>query len=312
MSLPQFLRDWIDAIVLRAYETTKDHLSIDLDGIPAAARSVLTSALPHMVTAIRDEVRSDLERVAMFTVLFRTQADQARRLDAVDATLGVFLTALLVVGPLALDKAPSVADRWIAVFGFGILILVVGLALFVAGGREPKADIALQLAGDLRSADRGTFEPVREALNDLRKDPFAKLSQDEANRRGAAGALARLVAQDRLVLLIKRRLLLAVAGGTLVLACIIGYRDVVQSPPEDRNGCSAISGKAASSDVRCDAADSGERRSVLRSGHPAAGLALVLCGQRAAITTPYPPGRLPLYLAPVSVPEPLLCIRGPR
>lgn len=243
MALARFVRDAVDAVIVGACETMKDRLRADF-----GAR----------FEAIRAELRSDVERTVLFAVLFRTQADQARRLDAVDAILGVFLTALLAVGPLALEKAPTTTDRWIAAIGFGSLVVVVGLALFLVGGRELKADIALQIAADLRSPDGGSREAIREAVNDLRRDPFAEIPQDVASRRGAAGFLAQLIAQDRLALWIKRRLLLGVAIATLALACTIGYRDVVQSPSEGTHDDSGVSRQTSTRNIRRIAPRSGE------------------------------------------------------
>jgi hypothetical protein len=266
-------RDLVDSLIGRAYDRFKSRLRRDLDTRQDGLGDLLGAMSSRVVTAARDGFRSDVERIAIFAVLFRTQADQARRMDAVDATFGVFLTALLVAGPLAFENAPTVADRWIAAAGFGALILLVGLGLFGISGKEPKADIALQLAADLRTAERGSYANLRDALNSLRADPFGRPPQAAAVSRGAAGAIARLIAQDRLALLVKRIILGVIAVGTLALAVTVGVRDVIQLPPEDRHGGRAsTSRQAAPSDIRRDSANPGERRVDIRAGHSAASL----------------------------------------
>jgi hypothetical protein len=225
MDLPGVLRDGIDAVVSRGYDTIRDRLLADFDGTRHTITDALTTSLPDLVDAIRDEVRSDVERIVIFTVLLRIQADQARRMDAVDAVLGVFLLAILAAGPLALDKSPPVADRWLAGIGFGMLIVAIGYALFFVGGREGRPTIALQFAGDLRTRRRGGFESVRIALNELNESAGTAVSPES----GASGNLARLIELDRSALLVKRRLLTGAAILAVILAAIVGWSDVVHS-----------------------------------------------------------------------------------
>jgi hypothetical protein len=102
-----------------------------------------------LVSAIRDAVVPDNEsrhptavrhfaRLSTFAIVFRAQADQARRLDAMDATLGVFLGILLVILPLALTAAHDV-DEIIAASIFTVPIGIVSRALFFLGGEVPRA-----------------------------------------------------------------------------------------------------------------------------------------------------------------------------
>ena len=62
-------------------------------------------------------------------------------MDSVDATLGVTLTALLVFAPIAFEKAPTGTDKAIALFGFALVILIVGRAPFFIRAPEPNPTI---------------------------------------------------------------------------------------------------------------------------------------------------------------------------
>jgi hypothetical protein len=79
------------------------------------------------------ELCGDFERLTLLAVLFRfrAQADQSRRSDAVDATLGVFLTALLIVGRFAFERSPAVLDRWVTGASLIAAIFLVVVALFL-------------------------------------------------------------------------------------------------------------------------------------------------------------------------------------
>ncbi len=165
MRLPRFLREIVATITRHAYDTAKTELQADLTGLPAAVRTVAASVAGKMVETAREDLRPDFDRIALFTILFRSQADQSRRMDSVDATLGVVLTGLLVLAPIAFEKAPTGTDKWIALIGFALLVLVIGHGLFFIGAPEPNATIlAGKLLGDLKDPNNGSLEEVRAAI----------------------------------------------------------------------------------------------------------------------------------------------------
>ncbi len=312
MRLPRFLRELVGEATLHAYDTAKAQIRDDLAATPETIAEVLEAAAARSVTRASTEIRADLERLTLFAVLFRAQADQSRRSDAVDATLGVFLTALLVVGPFAFERSPTVLDHWVIAGGFiAATSLVVG-ALFFVGGREPNPLLAAKLAIDLRSPDKGNYEAVLATINQASTRAFYRPTEAEEAARGAAGDLAQLFIQDRASLRLKRLLIGIALGVTIVLSGYAGFRDVVQSSTEDSDAA-RISRQTVSAGPQSKDDRPRERRSDLRTGHEPAGLTLVLCGEPPeAVTTPYRPGALPLALSPTTIPEPLLCERWKR
>jgi hypothetical protein len=312
MRLHRFLRDLIAAATLHAYDTAKAQLRADLADSPEKIAEVLEAAVARSAAAASTEMRGDLERLTLFTVLFRSQADQSRRSDALDATLGVFLTALLVVGPFAFERSPTVLDRWVIGSGFVTATFLVVVALFFVGGREPHPALAAKLAIDLRSPDKGNYEAVVATINQAAKHAFYKPTEAEEDARGAAGDLAQLFIQDKGSLRLKRLFIWSALGVTILLSSYAGFRDVLYSSTEDPDA-SRISRQAVPAGPRSKDGNPGERPSDLRTGHGAAGLTLVLCGEPPeAVTTPYRPGALPLALSPTTIPEPLLCERWKR
>ena len=312
MRLPRFLRDLIGEATLHAYDTAKAQIRVDLAESPEKVAEVLEAAAARSVASASTELRGDLERLTLFAVLFRAQADQSRRSDAVDATLGVFLTALLVVGPFAFERSPAVLDRWVIGAAFVVAISLVVVALFFVGGREPVTGLATKLAIDLRTPDNGNYKAVAAAINQAANQAFYKPTEAEENARGAAGDLAQLFIQDKVSLRLKRRLMLIALGVTIVLSGYAAFRNVVQSSTEDSDA-TRTSRQAVPAGPRSEDGDPGQRSSVLRTGHGTAGLTLVLCGEPPeAVTTPYRPGALPLALSPTTIPEPLLCERWER
>jgi hypothetical protein len=275
MQLPRFLRDFITSTTLCAYGTVKGELRADVRKmLPVFAETISN----RIVGEARENLRHDFDRVTLFGILFRSQADQSRRLDSVDATLGVLLTALLVLAPIAFEKAPTWFDRAIALGGFGLVIAVVGHALFFVGGREPDAAaLGAKLLGDLQNSIYGTLEQVIIAINRTAADPRHVATKDEMVRRGAAGDLVELIAEDRRTLRRKRRRLAFALILFLALAATIGWRDVLQSPSEDSRNGAAHSHRETLGAIDAPGYTTGDpesRRVDLRPGHAAAGLAL--------------------------------------
>jgi hypothetical protein len=158
--------------------------------------------------------------------------------DSVDATLGVVLTALLVLAPIAFEKGPTQADKWIALVGFGVLVAVVGRGLFFVVAREPDAPaLGAKLLGDLKEPVAGTLEELRTAISRCAAHPRQVPTKNEAIRRGATGDLIQLIAEHEHCLDLKRFHLALALSLFVVLTGIIGWRDVVPSAPEvRRNG----------------------------------------------------------------------------
>lgn len=99
--------------------------------------SAIKDAVVPNIKSTRPTVVCHFARLSTFAVLFRAQADQARRLDALDATLGVVLAMLLVVLPLALTAAHDVDEIAVACL-FTVPIGIVSRALFFHGGEVPQ------------------------------------------------------------------------------------------------------------------------------------------------------------------------------
>lgn len=119
------------------------------------------SSIHHfLVSAIRDAVVPDIERrrlalvrraarILSFDIIFRAQADQALRIDAMDATLGVALGVLIAIFPLVLTTARDIDETIVATM-LTIPIGLVSRALFFLGGDVPNgALIAQQFVRDL-------------------------------------------------------------------------------------------------------------------------------------------------------------------
>jgi hypothetical protein len=236
MRLPAFLRDLITAVTLRAYDTVKAQVRYDLCDAPEHFADMLEMAVSW--ASVRADIRRDLERIALFSVLFRSQADQSRRSDSIDATLGVFLTALLAVGPFAFERSPSNLDRWIIGGGFVLATGAILIALFFVGGREPGPGLAAKLALDLRSDDRGSYDIIMDTTNRAATDPFFRPDQANEDARGAAGDLAHLFMQDRASLRLKRLLTYFALSVTIALSIFAGVRDVVYFRSEDVHAAS--------------------------------------------------------------------------
>jgi hypothetical protein len=234
------LYDLSRAISVEFCGTTTAELRTD----PADAEKwsrLLENAVLRAFATIRMEIHGDIERIALFCVLFRSQADQARRTDSMDASLGVFLTAVLVVGPFAFERSPLYLDRWIIGGGSILAAAIVGTALFFVGGREPRPGLGVKLALDLRSGIRGSYEAVAATINRAAADAFFVPDQAEEEDRGAAGDIAQLFMQDRASLQLKRRLMYLALALTVAVSIFAGYRGVIQSMAEDVHAL-AISG----------------------------------------------------------------------
>jgi hypothetical protein len=198
------------------------------------------------VIAVREDFRRDFERMTLFGLLFRSQADQSRRMDSVDPTLGVVLTALLVLVPTAFQTGPTQADKWIALVGFGVLVAIVGRGLFFVVAREPDAPaLGAKLLGDLKEPAAGTLEELRTAISRRAANPRWVPTKNEAIRRGATGDLIQLIAEHEHCLDLKRFHLALALSLFVVLTGIIGWRDVVQSAPEVRRNGPILSHREA-------------------------------------------------------------------
>jgi hypothetical protein len=224
-------------MALDAYDVAKGEFQADLGRAPETLRNVTESIAGCFVDAAREGLRKDFERITLFGVLFRSHADQARRMDSVDATLGVVLTALLVLAPVVFDKGPTRVDKWIALVGFGILVVIVARGLFFVRTPEPNAPaLSAKLLGDLDDPVAGTLDEVRIAIKTA-ADPRCVVTENEVRRRGAAGDLVQLIAEDRERLWEKRFHLELALAMFVALTGVIGWRDVVRSHQEDpRNG----------------------------------------------------------------------------
>jgi len=226
-----FLHDLIGAMTLHAYDVAKGELRADLTGGPET-RHVAESIASCFVDATRQGLRRDFERITLFGILFRAHADQSRRMDSVDATLGVVLTALLVLAPIAFDKGPTQADKWIALVGFGLLVVTVARGLFFVRAPEANAPaLGAKLLGDLNDPVAGTLDEVRIAIR-MAADPRFVATKNEMLRRGAAGDLVQLIAEDRERLWVKRFHLGLALAMFVALTGVIGWRDVIQSLQE--------------------------------------------------------------------------------
>ncbi len=235
MRLPRFLRDFIGAMAVHACDTAKAELRANFVDGRDTLREVAQSIVGRMFDVAREGFRRDFERVTLFGILFRSQADQSRRMDSVDATLGVVLTALLVLAPIAFDMGPTRGDKWIALAGFGLLASIVGRGLFFIVAREPKAAaLGAKLIGDLKDPVAGTLEELRTAISRSAGDPQDLSTKNAAICRGATGDLIQLIAEHQRCLDLKRFHLGLALALFVVLTGIIGWRDVVQSAPEDR------------------------------------------------------------------------------
>lgn len=234
MRLPGFLRELIGAMTAHACVIAKMELDAQLVDGRETLRDVAQSIVGQMFDAAREGVRRDFERMTLFGLLFRSQADQSRRMDSVDATLGVVLTALLVLAPIAFEKGPTQVDKWTALVGFGVLVAVVGRGLFFVVAREPDAPaLGAKLLGDLKEPVAGTLEELRTAMSGSAK-PRLVPTKDDAIRRGATGDLIQLIAEHEHCLDLKRFHLALALSLFIVLTGIIGWRDVVQSTSEVR------------------------------------------------------------------------------
>jgi hypothetical protein len=183
-------------------------------------------------------------------------------MDSVDATLGVVLTAFLVLAPIAFDKGPTLLDKWIALLGFGLLVSIVARGLFLISAPEPNAvALSAKLLGDLKDPVSGTLEDVRCAISLAAGRRRARTNSD-IRPRSASGDLVQLFAEDRQRLAGKRFHLGLALAVFLVLAGIIGWRDVVQSLPEDRGHVSVRIHRPAV--ARDDAASHSEADSRVR------------------------------------------------
>ncbi|MDQ6944467.1 MAG: hypothetical protein M3169_18360 [Candidatus Eremiobacteraeota bacterium] len=217
--------------------------------------------------AVQRTSPSDFERITLFGILFRSHADQSRRMDSVDATLGVVLTALLVLAPIAFDKGPTQIDKWFALVSFGLLVVIVAWGLFMIRAQEPNAPaLGAKLLGDLKDPVAGTLEEVRIAIRTA-ADSRHVATKNEMLRRGAAGDLVQAIAEDRQRLGSKRFHLGVALAMFVVLTGIIGWRDVIQSLQEDPgNGVVRIHREAVGTadQARRPGANSGIRRSDVR------------------------------------------------
>jgi hypothetical protein len=102
----------------------------------AIVSSFIRDAVTPSIERGRPAVLRHAARLSAFAVVFRAQADQARRLDAIDATLGAVLGMLLIILPLALTTARDL-DEVLAASIFAIPIGTVSRALFFLGGEVP-------------------------------------------------------------------------------------------------------------------------------------------------------------------------------
>lgn len=254
-------------MALRAYDVAKGELRSDLAGGSEALRHVAEPIAGCFVDAACRGLRRDFERITLFGILFRSHADQSRRMDSVDATLGVVLTALLVLAPIAFDKGPTQVDKWFALVSFGLLVVIVARALFWIRAQEPNAAaLGAKLLGDLQDPVAGTLEEVRNAITTA-ADSRHVTTKNEMLRRGAAGDLVQSIAEDRQRLGVKRFHLGLALAMFVVLTGIIGWRDVIQSLQEDPgNGFVRIHREAVgpADQARRPGANSGIRRSDVR------------------------------------------------
>ena len=232
--LPRHIREFVAQLTVEAYDTVKLAIREDSNDITPALGTLGRSFAGTVLDHVRSSIRADFERLVLFTILFRSQADQSRRLDSVDATLGVVLTALLVLAPLAVEHAPTTPERWAVLLGFVVLVGMIGRALFFISAPEPKPTIlAAKLLGDLKAPHHGSLDEVRAAIHRVVSDPIHPLTKDEMIRRGASGDLAVAIAADRQRLRRKRFHLGLALILFLVLALIVGWRDVVSSFQEE-------------------------------------------------------------------------------
>lgn len=250
-------------MALDAYDVAKGEFRTDLARGPETPRHIGEAIAGYFVDAAREGLRRDFERITLFGILFRSHADQSRRMDSVDATLGVVLTAFLVLAPIAFDKGPTLLDKWIALVGFVVLVVIVARGLFFVSAQEPNAAVlAAKLLGDLKDPVAGTLEEVRTAIG-MTADPRRVATKNEMLRRGAAGDLVQAIAENRQRLGVKRFHLGLALAMFVVLIGIIGWRDVIQSLQEDsRNGTVRIHREALGSadQARRSDANSGVRR----------------------------------------------------
>jgi hypothetical protein len=233
MLLPRFVRDILASLPLGAFDTTKRDPSADARKTRELIDGIVKPVADVLVEAAKDELYGGFERITLFAVLFRSQADQSRRLDSVDATLGIVLTTLLALAPIAFEKAPTTADRWITFAGFAVVVLIVGRALFFVGAPEPNAVVlGGKLLGDLKDPVAGSLKEVRAAIR-RSADARRPLTNLELRQRGAAGDLAQIIAEDRQRLGLKRFHLGLALILFLILVLAIGWRDVVESATKD-------------------------------------------------------------------------------
>ena len=253
---------------MHACDTAKSEFHASFVDGRDTIRDVAQAIVGRMFDAAREDFRRDFERMTLFGLLFRSQADQSRRVDSVDANLGVVLTALLVLAPIAFDKGPAQADKWIALIGFGVLVVVVGRGLFFVVAREPNAAaLGAKLLGDLKEPVAGTLEELRTAISHSAASPRKMATRNETIRRGATGDLIQLIAEHERCLDLKRFHLGLALSLFVVLTGIIGWRDVVQSALEVRgNGSVHFHREAVESahPLRRTTTDSGIRGPDLR------------------------------------------------
>jgi hypothetical protein len=163
-------------------------------GVKACRTAIDSMGVIHhlLVSAIREAVVPNIQssrptvvrhvaRLSNFAVLFRAQADQARRLDALDATLGVVLAMLLVILPLALTTAHDI-DEIAAACIFTVPIGIVSRALFSLGGEVPQGVlVGKQFVRDfLRGGSRATRILAR-----ILEDDYVILGRKKALLRAA-------------------------------------------------------------------------------------------------------------------------------
>lgn len=209
-----------------------------MENVLRSVRDLVGAVSAEMATRAAERfgtgVRRDFERVTLFFVLFRSHADQLRLLDAADASLGVFLLALLTVAPFAFERAPNtLPDRIALGAAIAIVASLVCWALFgIRGTEENPTLLGVKLLLDLEHPVNGTLQAVRDEINRRAHNPAYEASSAQQVERGASGDLVQLIARDRQTLRAKRRLLGTALLLTTALAAIVGYRDVVHSTPE--------------------------------------------------------------------------------
>jgi len=143
--------------------------------------AVIRGAVAPSIEGGRPAVIRHVTRLSTFAVVFRAQADQARRLDAIDATLGVVLGMLLIVLPLALTTARDL-DEIIAASVFAIPIGTVSRALFFLGGEVPNGVYVSRQF--VRNFFRGGSKATR-ILTQVFEDDYVILNRKKAFLRAA-------------------------------------------------------------------------------------------------------------------------------